>query len=88
VISTMRVGMTGIFMPIKYDDTSYWEQNGTKLFLSDIAEYGFLDGMRYAFLVSDSEGIIFDREAYPSITEANSLDEIERYIVQMINRNR
>ena len=88
VISAMRVGMTGIFMPIKYDDTFYWEQNDTKLFWSDIAEYGFLDGMRFAFLVSDSEGIIFEREAYPSIAAANSLDEIERYIMQMLNINR
>lgn len=86
VVSAMRVGMTGIFMPVKYDDMSYWEQNGTKLFLKDIAEYGFLDGMRFAFLVTENKGLLFDRHAYPSIAKANSLDEVERYIEQMIDK--
>ena len=49
VISSMKIAMTGIFMPMKYDDTSYSEENGARLHLKDIAEYGLLDGMRYTF---------------------------------------
>lgn len=83
VASSMRVGMTGIFMPIKYDKTSYLEQNGAKIYWQDIAEYGFLDGMRYAFLNSPN-GLIFEKNAYKSIASASSLEDIEQYVLKMI----
>lgn len=84
VISNLRVGVTGIFMPMAYDDTMYWEENGAKLQLNDIAQYGLADGMRYAFLETDS-GLIFERQAYESISSAKSLEEIEAYVLKMIN---
>lgn len=83
VISSMRVGMTGIFMPLKYDKTSYREENGARIYLQDIAEYGFLDGVRYAFLNSE-KGLIFDKVAYKPISSATSLQEVEAYIIKMI----
>lgn len=83
VTSAMRAGMTGIFMPIRYDETSYQEENGAKLYLSDIAEYGFLDGERYAFL-DTGKGLLFAHDAYQSISSAASLEEIEQYIGKMI----
>ena len=42
----MQVGSTGIFMPMIYDETSIWEQNGAKLAEKGIADYGFADGVR------------------------------------------
>lgn len=83
VVSSMRVGMTGIFMPLKYDETSYREENGAKICLQDIAEYGFMDGERYAFLNSDNR-LIFAKHAYKSIASATSLEEIEKYVMKMI----
>ena len=83
VVSSMRVGMTGIFMPIEYDETSYREENGAKIYWRDIANYGFLDGERYAFLNSDN-GLIFAEDAYQSITSAISLEEIEEFVIKMI----
>lgn len=83
VVSSMRVGMTGIFMPIKYDKTSYLEQDGAKIYWQDIAEYGFLDGLRYAFLNSPN-GLIFEKNAYKSIASASSLEDIEQYVLKMI----
>jgi hypothetical protein len=83
VVSSMRTGMTGIFMLIKYDKTMYWESNGARLYFRDLAEYGFPDGVRYAFLDSGS-GLIFARFAYESISSASSLEEIEKYIIKMI----
>ena len=83
VVSSMRVGMTGIFMPIKYDETSYREENGAKIYWRDITEYGFMDGERYAFLNSD-KGLIFAKYAYASIASATSLQEIEQFVIKMI----
>ena len=81
-ISSMKKGMTGIFMPIQYDDTSDYSENDATLHLKDIADYGFLDGVRYAFLDSDN-GLIFDKTAYKSIENAKTLDDIEQYVLKM-----
>lgn len=83
VLSSMRAGMTGIFMPIKYDETYYYEENGAKIYWKDIVNYGFRDGVRYAFL-DTGNGLIFDKGSYESIASANSLDEVEQYIMKMI----
>ncbi len=83
VISKLRVGTKGIFMPTKYDDNSYIEMNGATVYYLDIVEYGFVDGVRYAFLETEN-GIVYERNAYESIKNANSLDEIEEYIKKMI----
>lgn len=85
VVSSMRIGTTGIFMPTLYDESFYHEENGAKILLMDIANYGFSDGMRYAFLETD-DGLIFDRDAYKSISSASSLKEIEDYILKIINK--
>lgn len=82
-VSAMKVGVTGIFMPMKYNETSYYEANGAKLALTDLADYGFADGERYAFLKTDN-GIVFSRWAYKSIDKVTTLEEIEDYINKMI----
>lgn len=82
-ISSMKVGMTGIFMPVKYDKTSCFEENGAKIYWKDISEYGLRDGMRYAFL-NTQKGLIFERHAYESIASATSLEEVEQYVIKMI----
>ena len=84
-VSSMQAGMTGIFMPIVYDDTSVREQNGARLALKDIADYGFADGVRYAFLETQN-GLVFSRSSYESISDATTLDEIENYILNMIGQ--
>lgn len=83
VVEKMRVGQTGIFMPLKYDENSIYSTNNKQIDLRDLAEYGFLDGVRYAFLEADN-GLQFAKWAYESISSATTLDEIERYIVEMI----
>ena len=85
-LSAMKAGMTGIFMPMLYDDETAmrWE-NGASLDKRDIADYGFADGERYAFLESDS-GLVFNRGAYASIADAATLDEVEEYIEKMLER--
>lgn len=80
-ISAMREGMTGIFMPIVYDETSVWTIGDSTLAFKDIADYGFSDGSRYTFLETD-DGVIFDKSAYTSIADANTLNEIKEYVIE------
>ena len=83
-VSAMKAGTTGIFMPMIYDDeNSFWEQNGAKIDKRELADYGFADGERYAFLQTEN-GLVFSREAYSSIANATTLDEIEEYIEAML----
>ncbi len=86
VVSAIKIGMTGIFMPVLYnDENSIWEQNHARLVKKDIAEYGFLDGLQYAFLETDS-GLVFSRETYQSIADVTTLNEVEEYIQTMLQR--
>lgn len=83
VISRIRVGTTGIFMPMEYNESSIWEQNGATLMLKDVSGYGFADGRRYVFLETDT-GLIFAKDAYPSISDVTTLQEVENYVLKMI----
>lgn len=85
-VSAMKAGMTGIFMPKVYDDEgALWMENGASLDKRDLADYDFVDGERYAFLETDS-GLVFSRWAYASIADAATLDEVEEYIENMLER--
>lgn len=83
VISQLKSGMEGIFMPLVYDDSSYIEMNGAVLMKQDLAACGLADGMRWAFLSTD-QGILFERDAYPGAKNANNLDDIEAYVIEML----
>ncbi|MBR2077758.1 MAG: hypothetical protein IJ878_10430 [Exiguobacterium sp.] len=80
VISHVKQGMEGIFMPIPYDDEFVWEQNDATLRLKDIADYGFPDGERYLFLDTPN-GLLFEQDAYPSLQGVDSLDEVENWMM-------
>ena len=48
IIADLKAGMTGIFMPIEYDDkSSRWMENGAELDKRELADYGFADGMYF-----------------------------------------
>ncbi len=85
IVSQMSAGMRGIFMPIHYDKIDFWEQNGARLVLRDLAEYGFADGSRYAFLQLQ-DGLSFSRWAYPTIKDAQTLEDIAEYILYMLQQ--
>ena len=84
VVSRMREGTVGIFMPKQYDETSITKMNGAVLALNDIADYGFPDGERYAFLET-SDGIVFDVNTYKSIADVTTLDEVAKYVENMVS---
>lgn len=79
----LQVGMTGIFMPTAYTADSIYQTNGATLYLKDLAEYGFGDGIRFAFLETE-EGLVFARSAYVGAKDAATLEEIEAYIYEML----
>lgn len=82
-VYAMREGIEGIFMPALYDEHSLFHYNNATLSLADLAPCGFPDGVRYAFLMGE-EGLIFDRSAYPSLANANSLEDVEGFVGKMI----
>ena len=86
-LANMQVGLHGIFMITPYDTSSFIETNGVRLALLDIADYGFPDGVRYAFLETE-EGLIFDRQSYSTIARAENLSQVEAYIEDMLAKLR
>lgn len=79
VSSKMTAGTRGIFMPIKYNERSIREENGTKLALLDLAAYGFLDGERWAFLET-AAGLVYNHDSYPSLAGAKDLEDVQNRI--------
>lgn len=85
VISKLKVGANGVFMPVKYDKESVEEVNGEKLYLKELAEYGLMDGVRFAFLETE-HGLVFDDASYESVKAAASIQEIEDYVLKMLGK--
>ena len=83
ILEKIRAGQKGIFMPAKIDDECAYIYGDKKLDKRDLAEYCFLDGIRYLFLETEN-GLEFDRNSYESVKSATSLIEIEDYIISMI----
>lgn len=83
VAEAVRTGMEGIFMPVTYDDSYICIRNGATLQYNDIADYGFLDGSRWAFLSTDT-GLLFDPHAFESLNTPDTLDDLEKYIEKML----
>ncbi len=84
VISTLRKGSEGIFMPTEYDDTSIWSENGGTLYLKDICDYGFSDGERYAF-VETEQGLVYSEWTFYIQPKPTSLKDIKDYIQSFLN---
>ncbi len=84
-ISAIREGMTGIFMPMVYDNNTIAQVNGVTLHYKELAECGFSDGVRFAFLQT-SEGLVFDKYTYPELKNSTTLDQVEDYILRMIKK--
>lgn len=83
VSSKITAGTTGIFLPIKYDETSTREENGKTLALLDLAEYGVPDGERWMF-IKTAEGLVYNKGAYPSFAKAEDLKDVKEIIVSII----
>lgn len=83
VVAQMSVGKGGIFLLKEYGNDDYYSANNSKLLLSDVADYGFSDGVQFAFVETEN-GLVFDKEKYEEVANATSLDEVEKYVIKMI----
>lgn len=84
VVSVMREGMQGIFMPVKYDEEAKRIENGMVLYLSDLAQYGFLDGEQYAFIETEDK-LVFNETAHKEVKDAKTLSDLEDYVKSLID---
>lgn len=82
VLSQTKVGNIGIFLLKDYGKDDYYRTNGCELLLSDVADYGFYDGHRFAFLESEN-GLIFD-SVHEKIKNAQTIDDAEEYVIKML----
>lgn len=85
IIAQLEIGMTGIFMPYPHREDSICGQGNATLYLKEVADYGLADGMRYAFLETD-RGLVFADHAFETIRHARTLDQIEEYVMDMIEK--
>jgi len=86
VIAQVKVGMEGIFMPWTYGEDSIYEENGATLRMLDLAPCNLADGVRWVFLKTD-RGLSYLQPAYPGANGSATLDDIEAYVVRMLNRH-
>ena len=78
-VSLLKVGRQGIFMPVKYSEDEYQQINELRLYYSELADYHFLDGVRYVFLETP-QGLVFAETAYPGLSGCTTLQQVKQYI--------
>lgn len=83
--SQMEAGMRGVFMPVRYDETSVYEANGKTLYLAEVARYGFLDGERWMFLEKPDGPIVYSEEYHPPFS-VTDLKEAKRYVKERVGK--
>lgn len=83
ITRAMKPGERGIFMPLIYSSDEVWEENGKVLQMKDFAGYAIIDTVRFAFLETE-EGLLFERGTFPGIKDAQTLEEVEEYIMEKV----
>lgn len=84
ITRAMKPGERGIFMPIVYSSEEVWEENGKSLKMTEFAKYAIIDTVRFAFMDTE-EGLLFERNTFPAIKDAETLEEVETYIKEKVN---
>ncbi len=83
ITRAMKPGERGIFMPIVYSSDEVWEENGKELKMTEFAKYAIIDTVRFAFMETE-EGLLFERNTFPAIKDARTLEEVETYIMEKV----
>jgi hypothetical protein len=82
-ISQLTKGDEGFFLLNRYDESAYWEQNGSRLILADVADFGMGDGERFV-LINRNDKFIFANWAFESLSQASSHEDIEKFILSHV----
>ena len=80
IVSAMRAGMRGYFIPVrqyKADDT--YTKNGLTLYYSDLANYS-LGGGNYGVFLETDDGLLFNRETYATLSPNCTFEQAEAYL--------
>lgn len=80
ILKTLKEKDRGIFIIYKYSDTDVWENDKKNLYMDELAEYGFEDVERFAFV--EKNGKVYFSSIYKNISEDDTLEEIKEYIKQ------
>lgn len=83
ITRAMKTGERGIFMPMVYQSDDVWEENGKELKMTEFARYAIIDTVRFAFMDTE-EGLLFERNTFPAIKDASTLEEVEAYILEKV----
>lgn len=83
ITRAMKPGERGIFMPLVYSSDEVWEENGKVLHMNDFARYAIIDTVRFAFMETE-DGLLFERGTFPSIKDAQTMEEVEEYIIEKV----
>lgn len=80
ILKTLKEKDRGIFIIYKYSDADVWENDKKNLYMDELAEYGFVDAERFAFI--EKNGKVYFSSIYKNISEDDTLEEIKEYIKQ------
>ena len=81
--SQIEEGDRGIFIIHKYGIDDTLELNQKILYLSELADYGFEDAERFAFLEKNGN-TLFSSNFYKDLKDNAKLDEVKSYIEDKI----
>ena len=81
--SQIEEGDRGIFIIHKYGIDDTLELNQKILYLSELADYGFEDAERFAFIEKNGN-ILFSSNFYKDLKDNAKLDEVKSYIEDKI----
>ena len=87
VASSIKKGSTVILMAVKYDDSHFYQSGNGTLYLKDLAEYGLLDGERWAF-VKNGNDVVYADFQYHTIPKNPTFDDIRNFVTEMIEKNK
>lgn len=84
-LEDLDVGDEAIFMPIRTDEETGWQEGGSYFCYADLGEFYLSEGLRFVFADTE-DGLEFERGVYEEIAEAETLDEVAAYLREMLER--
>lgn len=86
-LDRMAEGSDAIFMPVRTGPETGRRDGGSYFCYADLAEYYLSEGARYVFLRQARDGssvLDFDRDAYPALAGAGTMEELAACIREQI----
>lgn len=85
ILKQLSVGDNGFFILDQYAEDDYHQYPNARLSLKDISNYGFNDDKQFA-LIGKDQGYVYSKSTFTSLSQNPSYEEIERYIINILNQ--